>query len=208
MALPRLTFFSFHSGLSTSFTIFIIVSRKFSFNQNVTDLEYNDGLTPTKGKINGLVIPVDFEDCPALNIYKTFTEVSYQSVSSYYYNSSYGQLDMHFDILPWFRLSKSSNYYEKMTTRSQSKYSGDVPGVSAIIDEALTAAAKEYDLTKYDNDNDGYIDSLHIIYSHQVDYDDGDFWWAYQYCTFENYKYDNKYSYFYVFAGYNFLFDD
>ena len=52
-----------------------------------------------------------------------------------------------------------------MTENNQKKYTGETPGVSAIIHEVLRNAQKDYDLSQYDGNNDGYIDALHIIYS-------------------------------------------
>ena len=184
-------------------------SKIIDISKNITDYEYLDGYTPSIGNIKGLVIPIDFPDYTfnKTKIYKNIN-VSYQSVASYYYNSSYGKLNLSFDILPWYRASKNSNYYENMTESSQSKYSGEAPGVSCLIHEALTKAARLYDLSKYDANNDGYIDSLHIIYNHPINYLTTSFWWAYQYITLENYKYDGLYSFPYVFASFNFLFED
>lgn len=178
-------------------------------NKNITDYEYLEGYTPSTGNINGLVIPVDFVDFP-FNKEKVYnnTLVNYQSVSSYYYNSSFGKLNYSFDILPWYRASQKSSYYSKMTSENQSKFSGDAPGVSSLIHEILTVAAQTYDLSKYDSNKDGYIDSLHIIYNHPIDYSDSSFWWAFQYITLEKYKYDGLYSFPYVFASINFLFED
>ena len=39
-------------------------TKRLNIEENVTDLEYNEYLTPTTGTINGLVIPVDFSDYP------------------------------------------------------------------------------------------------------------------------------------------------
>ena len=184
-------------------------SKIIDINKNITDYEYLNGYTPSTGNIKGLVIPIDFPNYKfdKTKIYENIN-VSYQSVASYYYNSSYGKLNMSFDILPWFRASYNSYYYERMTESNQSKYTGEAPGVSRLIHEALTVAAKKFDLSKYDSNNDGLIDSLHIIYNHPINHFDSSFWWAYQYITLESYKYDGLYSFPYVFAGFDFLFED
>lgn len=177
-------------------------------DKTIIDYEYYDGYMPTKGDVKGLVIPVDFVDY-RFNKEKKYaqTKVQNQSVSSFYYNSSYGQLNLIFDILPWYTAANKSSYYENMSEKNQNKFHGDAPGVSCLIHEILTVAAQTYDLSQYDSNKDGNIDSLHIIYNHPIDYDVGDFWWAFQYVTYENYRYDGLYSYSYVFAGFDFLFD-
>ena len=78
-------------------------TKRLNISDNVRDLEYCDYLTPTTGTINGLVIPVDFSDYPAKRIEQENLLPEYQSVSSYYYNSSYGKLNMNFDVLGWQR---------------------------------------------------------------------------------------------------------
>lgn len=173
-----------------------------TINYSIDDLEYYEGSCPTEGKINGLVIPVDFYDAPAPTKNDLlFDKVNYQSVSSYYYNSSYGKLDMNFDVLDWQRLSKKTSYYESLTN----SYSGEVPGVSAIIHEVFKKLNSSVDFSKYDNDKDGYIDCLYIIYSTKIDFYKGEFWWAYNYYYFEEHTYDNVSPYSYVFAGYDFI---
>lgn len=172
-----------------------------NITENITDLKYCDYLTPTTGKINGLVIPVDFEDYPAKKINEPAKIPSYQSVASYYYNSSYGQLDMHFDVLDWQRLKYKSTHYE-----NSNDFDGDASGASEIIYEVLSYLQYELDLSKYDNDKDGIIDSLYIIYSKPFN-SNSTFWWAFQYLTFEDYKFDDLYTCYYVFASYDFLFE-
>lgn len=177
-------------------------TKRLNIEENVTDLEYNEYLTPTTGTINGLVIPVDFSDYPAKKIEQDNLLPDYHSVSSYYYNSSYGKLNMNFDVLGWQRLKNKSSYYEK-----SNRYEGEAPGASEIIFEVLSYLQYDLDLTKYDNDDDGLIDCLYIIYSRPYN-SNSDFWWAFQYTTLENKSFDNVLTGYYVFASYEFLFED
>ena len=80
-------------------------------DKTIIDYEYYDGYMPTKGDVKGLVIPVDFVDY-RFNKEKKYaqTKVQNQSVSSFYYNSSYGQLNLSFDILPWYTAANKSSY--------------------------------------------------------------------------------------------------
>ena len=186
----------------------LVSAKRLKIDNNLQDLSYLDGSTPSIGKVKGLVIPVDFSDAPISDKVYENTAVSWQSVSSYYHNSSFGKLDLTFDVLPWFRLSKNSSYYHKLTEKNQNTYTGEIPGVSAIIHEVLRSAQKEYDLSQYDSDNDGLIDALHIVYSKKMEYNSDDFWWAYQYSNFEYREYDNVCPYNYVFSSFHFLFED
>lgn len=177
-------------------------AERLNITENTLSLEYCDFLTPSTGNINGLVIPVEFPDARAKTITQNELFPEYQSVSSYYYNTSYGKLNMSFDVLDWQLLSKNSSSYAK-----NNKYEGDASGVSAIIHEVLSKIENKVDLTKYDNDKDGVIDSLYIIYSKPMDAT-SEMWWAYQYTVYEANKYDGVEAGFYVFASYDFLFED
>lgn len=178
-------------------------ASRLSIDKNTLDLDYCNYLTPSTGKVNGLVIPVEFPDAVAKKVTSNDILPTYQSVSSYYYNTSYGKLEMSFDVLDWQMMSKKSTYYERISD----DYYGDAPGASAIIHEVLNKVEDEVDLTKYDNDNDGVIDSLYIIYSAPID-SYSDLWWAFQYTVYETNKYDGLEVGYYVFAGYDFLFEE
>ena len=172
--------------------------KDINLTRTVQELEENKYSTPTKGDVRGLVVPIDFVDSPASFANNAYMP-SYHSVTSYYYNSSYGKLNMSFDVVDWFRMRKNSSYYEKL---SDDDYYGKVPGVSAIVLEVLSSLSKYIDLSLYDNDKDGEIDLLYIIYNHKVT---GNFWWAFHYGVFERKKFDGVYPCKYVFAGYSFL---
>ena len=181
-----------------------INASRLNIDENVQSLDYLNGAMPSSGKINSLVIPVDFSDYPAPTyINLNSLKVNYQSVSSFYYNYSYGQLDISFDIVDWVRASNNARYYQRYTSSS---HIGEVPGVSALIKEVLTKLDSTIDFSKYDNDKDGYIDSIYIIYSHPIDSITADFWWAYQYCYFENDRFDGVNPNYYIFASYDFMF--
>lgn len=179
-------------------------ASRLDVSYNVTDLEYLDYFTPSIGEINGLVIPIEFPDAPAKYISDSNITPYDHSVSSYYYNSSYGKLNMNFDVVDWIRMPNKSSYYENYKLNN---FDGETPGASAIIIEALSYLENKMDLSKYDNDGDGYIDSLYIIYSTEID-SDANLWWAYQYLVHEYYSFDDVKVGYYVFAGYDFLFDE
>ena len=67
---------------------------------------------------------------------------------------------------------------------------------------------------EYDYNQDGYIDSIYFVYTAPVSYgesyDECDLWWAYTYEYFtEDYEYyDNVEADYYVFMGYDFLFEE
>lgn len=77
------------------------------------------------------------------------------SVHDFYYENSFGQLDLQCDVTSVYTASRNMAYYGNNAN-------GD-PFSLAV--EALTAAAADYDLTDYDTDGDGYIDGVHIVFA-------------------------------------------
>ncbi len=137
---------------------------------------------PTRGTVNVLALPVCFSDYPSFSSQadlhdKLFGDgdpgaFPYESVSAYYDRSSYGQLHIQGDVLPW---------YDTGATRSAV---GTWDGAQErLIERALGA----YDATqadrdwasRYDNDGDGVIDYLIVIWTGPHTGWAG-FWWGYQ----------------------------
>ncbi|NLB85025.1 MAG: hypothetical protein GX794_02780, partial [Acholeplasmataceae bacterium] len=165
---------------------------------------------PSTGSYEVLVIPVEIKDKPFAADYDnkldlvfngTQFETGWESVASFYYRSSYGLLDLTFEIAPKYISLYNSSYYESF---------GD-EGDQAVIKEALLGLDEEIDFSRYDYNNDGYIDSVIFIYSYDYDYDT-DPWWAWVYSAKfgEASQIDNldgkKFEY-YFWASYAFLED-
>lgn len=182
------------------------------------DFEYpiTKGL-PSVGSPSVLVIPIEFTDYLAPSDMKENLELAFfdktgktgwESLSSYYYKSSYGALDIKGTVLEPFNTGKTSKYYEN-------KYN---QGNEDVDYEIIQAALKYYDsminYSEYDYNQDGYIDSIYFVYTAPVSYgesyDECDLWWAYTYEYFtEDYEYyDNVEVDYYVFMGYDFLFEE
>ncbi len=134
---------------------------------------------PSSGSYEVLVIPVEIKDKPFAADYDnkldlafngTQFETGWESVASFYYRSSYGLLDLSFEIAPKYISLYNANYYEDF---------GD-EGDQYIIKEALLGLDEQIDFSRYDFNDDGYIDSVIFIYSYDYDYDT-DPWWAWVY---------------------------
>ena len=175
---------------------------------------------PSTGAYNLLVIPVQFSDKPISDeqmdrLGKAFNgtnaDTGWESVNSYYKKSSYGKLDMTFDVQKPFVTDKNYKYYED--------YSGNITvdgetitktGDILLLELALAYYEQSLDLTKYDTDNDGIIDAVYLIYSAPVTYDSeanaDSIYWAYvtTYPT-ETQKYDGLEVGYYLFAGFDFM---
>lgn len=179
---------------------------------------YIDGC-PTVGEPDVLVIPVEFSDVTAQsrgyttdalkNAFEKGGKCDYYSVYDYYYTSSYGQLKLDVTVLDtWFRPKYNSSYYEKQT---MDYYGEDVfIGDQMIMDEALAYLDTIMDLSEFDSDGNGVIDSVVLI--NTLDIGDDDYHWAYRYWNIYTdddgffYEYDEVSANDYLWASYQFLF--
>ena len=116
------------------------------------------------GEKEFLVILFAFQDQAFTNnkaaFQALFNQVGYTanhatgSVHDYYYDCSYGQFSLHVDVVGPF-----TGVYET------AHYGNSDNGYQDFASEAVDSAAKYVDFSKYDNDKDGYIDGLHIIFA-------------------------------------------
>jgi len=129
---------------------------------------------PSTGNVKVLVVPIFFNEANATQTFidtlntvfnDTTDKLTFGSVKSYYNVSSYGKLNLSFDIFDneYFIPSKSYKYYDTNMT--------------SLISSALQTVDKYYNLADYDSDNDGYIDAIWFIYD--MDYISGsNYYWA------------------------------
>ena len=126
------------------------------------------GLLP-KGDQRTLVLPVAFSDYTFSDQELRNLEIAFngepeetgywESVSSFYEKSSFGQLHLHSDIAPVYTVEDTANGY-----MSKSAHSGRRS--LDLMKEAVAHFAEEGgDTDLYDNDGDGYIDGLYVIYA-------------------------------------------
>jgi M6 family metalloprotease-like protein len=161
---------------------------------------------PTTGEVKLLVIPVTFTDyrCGSVcatrkeQISKTFfgqaSETSWHSVKSFYETSSYGALTLTGVVTDWFDSSWSSSQFASLTT-NQGPYSEAFDPTWAMLDAAVSwyKTTSGSDLTEYDTDQDGFIDSVYLVYNNpnkkKVVYSEAGeiVYWAYTYWHYNNY---------------------
>jgi M6 family metalloprotease-like protein len=186
--------------------------------KDVTDQGYYLGGCPTTGSPAVLVIPVQFTDKLAASSHNldklenAFTKIDpndgFYSVYEYYYISSYEQLTLDITVLDyWFTPSRNSSYYEN-SKDSEGYNNGDM----LIMDEAIAYLATIMDLSKFDSDNNGFIDAIILVNTLDID-SDSDFNWAYRYWNYHTdsqgdyYEYDGVSANDYIWASFNFLFE-
>lgn len=128
-----------------------------------------------KGKKRGVVILVNFLDNtfsvenPKALFNDFFNKRGYNdfgmsgSVSDYFLEQSYGQLELDFDVVGPYTLSQNMKYYGAHS-KEESMDKNDV-NPQAMVREACQNAAKELDFTPYDWDDDGQVDQVFVIYA-------------------------------------------
>lgn len=166
-------------------------------NADLNILNKNEGLTPSIGKANILVIPVHFKNVKdkidtdylqkAFNS-KNDESLEWVSVSEFFEKSSYGKLDISFDIQNVYTTLQTTTYYGSI--------SNYVDASNMILNEALKYYEDNnlVDFTKYDANNDGYIDGIIMVNDAPMDVNrKNDLWWAYTtYYSDKTKTYGNK----------------
>ena len=139
--------------------------------------ESTGGSTPIRlrssiGVAHAICALVDFPDKPFTKSISDFDMLMNQagykasgavgSVHDYYYENSYGKLDLIITVVGIYRLPKNSDYYGANSSSGQ-----DIP--SRVQEFAMAAAQLTFtglsNIADFDNDGDGYIDAFHIIYA-------------------------------------------
>lgn len=219
----------YHANLDeTAFTQF------YQLNNGEYSRRYN---LSSQGTNSVLVLPIDFPAYPSSDlpgggdfaktiIHNAFfgTEESsiWQSVASYYDQSSYGKFHLTGDVADWYRVTDEA-ILEKITAfeGGNSSYSK-----TALTNDILRLAVANYlqNITdqqmftdKYDTDNNGIIDSVFLVYSHPIGNtsitrpieknDSGSLFWAFTAHDINNGN-SNLRANGYAWASYYFLYPD
>ncbi len=99
------------------------------------------------------------EDAPeANNAYVTKGMVNHGSVSQYFNDMSQGKFTPQFDIVGPVTVKKNSAYYGSNTGGTDANF-------KEMIAEACKNVSTNVNFADYDQDNDGYIDLVYIIYA-------------------------------------------
>lgn len=130
---------------------------------------------PSTGTQKILVIPVDFQDFQASRLKEgsedslTIIENAFfgnestnqwESVASFYHKSSYGKLNLTGQVSSWFTVDE--NYQNLKSISGLNK----VTTSQRILRKAINWYAQKYDnLSDFDQDQDGYIDAVYLVYA-------------------------------------------
>ena len=168
---------SSYSKLKTNFT-----QQDFC---NITDYPY----MPSTGEVNVLVIPVVVSDYKKnatdkvkqdieTAMFGDANETGWESLASFYEKSSYGKLKIKGTVSDWYNPNLTS-------TQMSKKDDGNGSESTSLLQSAVNWYKSTYntDCSEFDNNNDGYIDGVFLIYS-APDYSqesklDSSLFWAY-----------------------------
>ena len=92
---------------------------------------------------------------------KTYNINSQGSARKYFQDASNGQYNPQFDVIGPVTISKNMSYYGKNDSYGSDMYP------DKMVSEACKLADTEFDVdfTQYDNNNDGYVDFVFVIYA-------------------------------------------
>ncbi len=118
------------------------------------------------------------------NVNYTTTGV-YGSVHDYYYENSYGQLNLTADVKGPYTCDSNAAFYGRNDNQSV--------GYQSFATEAIMAAAPHVDFSDYDGDGDGVVDCIHILFAGYGEEAGGgaDCIWSHKWNLFQPLRYNN-----------------
>ena len=130
--------------------------------------------SPVVGTKKVLCILMDFTDRPFSQAQNGFDDLMNQagynansaqgSVKDYYMENSYGQLNLEITVVGPYTADYNMAYYGADILGANGNRVGDVRP-QELITEAVQKADPYVDYADYDNDGDGYVDILHVIFA-------------------------------------------
>ena len=173
-----------------------------------------DGYMPSVGDVKILVIPIKFSNIytSSTNLYKYHEDIErtffgddtgYESLSSFYYKSSYGKLKITGEVLPWYTPKETSTYYENIYSNT----SGITKELGNLAMEVLDYYDDTIDFSDYDYDKDGVIDGVYLVCNKNEQKYSSLYWsWVSYYSS--NTKIDGVRLYQYMWSTVGFIYAD
>ena len=174
--------------------IYNLLNNDSIFNPDIEDIEtlqgINQGYTynteqarvpaKNKGEINVLTILIQFQDLKFQNpssVKNFFTNLMNKSnfkhpsnpnvatgcVREYWEEVSYGQLSINPIVVGPYTAEYGIEYYK--TSRNDDDQSLNASKTKKLVKEAIKKAAKEGNMQYFDNDNNGFVDFVHIVFA-------------------------------------------
>ncbi len=154
-------------------------------NLNLATLKsgYTEVVMPSTGNSKILVVPIEYSDYSFDTGYETMlqnaffgeaSDTDWESVSSYYYKASNSLLNIEGAVAPAVTLDM---------TLSEARSYESTEFSTSVLETSLTLLADVLDLSEYDSNSDGYIDSVWFVNSAPYDSSKSTTW-AYTYWYF------------------------
>lgn len=160
------------------------------------DVNYSLGMDilPSKGNLNLLVLPIQFKNYSFTSQQLTdldkalngdgYNDTGYwESLSSFYEKSSFGNVHMTFEIADVYSIDQTPrDWYNTYGYESQSH---DSDNGSHAIDLAFAQYKNSHSTQRFDSDHNGFVDGVIAVYSCPdyvsggYSWDDNDYFWAY-----------------------------
>ncbi len=190
---------------------------------SMEDYSLNTGIvaTPSEGDVNVLVLPIEIkgyelssseESAISRDLEAAFNgtsgETGWESVSSFYETSSYGELSFRATVAPWYECGLTLEEIERDNVSASS-----AEGVSYLMRRAVEAYRDESgsSLRDFDGNGDGFLDAVWMVYSAPYDSEGGSsIQWAFTYWDYEaagDYDPYDPVGYAYSWASYRFLYE-
>lgn len=143
------------------------------FKKTIDKTSVNDGrrkvFTPS-GTKKLIMILIEYTDVKFTKTRQNFVDLmntqdynlngAQGSVQQYFYEMSYGQFNVETDVAPYiYTANNTMAYYGAPNGSAHDIRAND------LMKEAIEKADPDVDYTQYDNDNDGSIDGVYIIYA-------------------------------------------
>ena len=186
-------------------------------------------LLPSLGDQKLLVLPVEFLDARAENIspyhskdeihtmlekafFGSAADTAWESVASFYNKSSNGLLNLSGEVAPFYTMNMTMAEFEALNSPRVSEFRDSYDPSWTALDEAFDhyKVNNPTTYTQFDQDNDGYIDAVFVVYSAPYNMDDNSVFWAFQYYNYDNFRSPSAKTprpYNYAFASIEFMFE-
>lgn len=121
----------------------------------------------TTGRLHALVLLVDFSDnvgrTPASHFENLlFNRANPHSMSSFYHELSYGNLNVTGEVVGWLRAPERYGYYTNGESGTSLAYPRNTPG---LLHAALTQFTTTRALGDFDRNADGFVDGLFLVHA-------------------------------------------
>ena len=124
---------------------------------NFADLTFQTDIAEIDSMINGLNYKRSYRSTDAYN--RRITIKSSGSARQYFHDTSMGQYNPVFDVVGPVTLSQNHSYY------GGNDWQGNDKNPEKMVKEACEAVDDVVDFSIYDNNNDGYVDFVYILYA-------------------------------------------